>query len=200
MIKKMKIIVHLIILFNFIVINSQPINKGFVGYSEVGKATYTSNFYDAEASNQTIGIGAEGKTTAEMKTDATYTDAGWDFTNIWMISRDFFSADYPTFRETEVGVAEENKSGLPAEYSLSQNYPNPFNPSTIISFTLPQQSNIKLLVYNSIGEQVAMLINSNMSSGIHKVNFNAANLSSGLYFYKISAGSFVDVKKMLLIK
>ena len=85
-------------------------------------------------------------------------------------------------------------------FHLSNNYPNPFNPSTTISFSIPQQSSVKLVVHNSLGEEVAQLLNGSISAGIHNVNFDATNLSSGLYFYKITADSFVEVKKMLLIK
>jgi hypothetical protein len=91
-------------------------------------------------------------------------------------------------------------SDIPEEFSLAQNYPNPFNPSTTISFALPQQANVKLSVYNAIGEEVAQLIHREMNAGFQSVNFDASHLSSGLYFYRISAGNFVDVKKMLLLK
>ena len=91
-------------------------------------------------------------------------------------------------------------SEIPQEFVLAQNYPNPFNPSTTISFAIPTQANVKLSVYNSIGEEVAKLLNENISAGNHQISFDASNLSSGLYFYRISAGSFVDVKKMMLLK
>jgi hypothetical protein len=94
----------------------------------------------------------------------------------------------------------EVKLETPTEYKLTQNYPNPFNPSTTISFALPQQANVKLIVYNSLGEEVAELVNRELNAGIQSVNFDGSNLSSGLYFYTISAGNFADVKKMLLLK
>ena len=89
---------------------------------------------------------------------------------------------------------------VPQEYMLAQNYPNPFNPSTIISFSLPKRANVKLVVFNSLGEEVAELINDEMNAGLQSINFNASNLSSGLYFYRISADNFISVKKMMLIK
>ncbi|VAX29271.1 hypothetical protein MNBD_IGNAVI01-1802 [hydrothermal vent metagenome] len=97
-------------------------------------------------------------------------------------------------------VSVNDESELPTEFTLNQNYPNPFNPSTTISFALPKESDVKLVVYNSIGEKVAELLNGNVSAGYHSVNFDGADLSSGLYFYKISANNFVEVKKMLLLK
>ncbi len=91
------------------------------------------------------------------------------------------------------------------EFALQQNYPNPFNPSTTIKFTVPSEvkgetSNVKLIVYDMLGRKVATLIDETKSSGIYEVQFDASNLSSGMYFYKLSAGSFVQTKKMLLIK
>ena len=94
----------------------------------------------------------------------------------------------------------ETGSGSPVSYKLSQNYPNPFNPTTTIEFSLPKSQNVTLKVYNLLGQEVATLINSNMTAGNHSINFNASNLSSGLYIYKISAGSFTSARKMMLLK
>ena len=88
----------------------------------------------------------------------------------------------------------------PVEFFLKQNYPNPFNPSTKIGFTLPIESNVKISVYNLIGQKVGELVNSKFSAGNHSVDFNASNLSSGIYLYKIEAGNFTSVKKMQLMK
>jgi hypothetical protein len=90
--------------------------------------------------------------------------------------------------------------GSPASYALDQNYPNPFNPSTTISYALPAGSNVKLVIYNSLGQEVRTLVNEFEAAGIHKVNFSALNMTSGMYFYKIEAGSFTQVKKMILLK
>jgi hypothetical protein len=101
-----------------------------------------------------------------------------------------------------VGI-EEDKSNLsaPDEYSLEQNYPNPFNPSTTIRFELPANAQVDLRVYNLLGQEVAVLINSEeLSSGVYKYNFNASRLSSGVYFYRIITKDFVQTKKMILMK
>jgi hypothetical protein len=90
--------------------------------------------------------------------------------------------------------------GLPTEFSLDQNYPNPFNPTTNIQFSLPEASSVKLVVYNLLGQEVATLLNSVMEAGTHKVNFDAANLNTGLYVYKLEANDFVATKKMMLMK
>ncbi len=88
----------------------------------------------------------------------------------------------------------------PSEFSLKQNYPNPFNPYTKIGFTLPIESNVKISIYNLIGQKVTEVVNSKFSAGNHSVNFSAGNLSSGIYLYKIEAGNFTSVKKMQLMK
>ncbi len=89
---------------------------------------------------------------------------------------------------------------LPTEFALQQNYPNPFNPSTTISFAIPKQVDVKLVVYNLLGEVVAELLNENLTAGYHQVNFNASNLSSGVYLYRIESGSFTKSIKMILLK
>jgi len=85
-------------------------------------------------------------------------------------------------------------------YKLSQNYPNPFNPSTKINFSLAKSGNVKVQVYNTLGSEVGILVDGNLKAGEHTVEFNAANLSSGVYFYSIDAGQFQAVKKMIVIK
>ncbi|MEW6196052.1 MAG: DUF5666 domain-containing protein [Bacteroidota bacterium] len=99
---------------------------------------------------------------------------------------------------TEVSGNDNNK--VPTEFELKQNYPNPFNPTTKISFSLPQPENVVLKVYNIVGQEVASLINEQMNAGRHEVTFNAAKLASGIYFYRLKAGNFVSVKKMMFLK
>ena len=90
--------------------------------------------------------------------------------------------------------------GTPSEFELSQNYPNPFNPTTNIQFSIPKASKVKLVVFNVIGEQVAELVNKNMEAGYHNVQFNAGNLNSGIYIYKLETDGFVKIRKMMLVK
>ncbi|MCH7820335.1 MAG: T9SS type A sorting domain-containing protein [Candidatus Marinimicrobia bacterium] len=97
-------------------------------------------------------------------------------------------------------IRDEAHAGLPVEYSLSQNYPNPFNPETVIEFALQSQLKVSLIVYNLRGEKVAQLINRNMPAGMHRVNWDASNVSSGIYFYRLQAGDFVQTRKMVLLK
>jgi len=88
----------------------------------------------------------------------------------------------------------------PITYSLSQNYPNPFNPSTLIKFSLEKPGMVLLKVYNILGQEVTTLINQDMKSGTYSVSFDASRLSSGVYFYSIRSGNFVQTKKMMLLK
>ena len=89
---------------------------------------------------------------------------------------------------------------IPNKYLLSQNYPNPFNPSTNIKFSLPKSSNVTIRIYNALGREVATLVNETLMAGTHQAVWNASSYSSGVYFYKISAGDFSETKRMLLIK
>ena len=95
--------------------------------------------------------------------------------------------------------------GLPSEFQLSQNYPNPFNPTTKISYSIPSVvkenfpslQNVELIIYDVLGKEVATLVNEAQSPGNYKVEFDASNFSSGIYFYKINAGNFVQIRKMM---
>lgn len=89
---------------------------------------------------------------------------------------------------------------VPDQYELSQNYPNPFNPGTAIQFSLPKQTQLKINLYNMLGEQVATLTEGMFESGYHKVTYNAGTLPSGTYVYRLESADFVQVKKMILLK
>ncbi len=101
---------------------------------------------------------------------------------------------------TITGVKEPTKGELPTTYSLSQNYPNPFNPSTTIKFAIPHSGNVSLVVYDILGRKVTTLVNGELNAGYHSINFNADNLASGVYFYRLKAGNFISVKKLMLLK
>ena len=96
------------------------------------------------------------------------------------------------------GVQQETE--IPENYLLKQNYPNPFNPSTKISYSVPAISFITLKVYDVLGSEVATLVNEEKSLGRYEVNFDATGLTSGIYFYKLTAGNFSETKKMILMR
>ena len=89
---------------------------------------------------------------------------------------------------------------LPDEFTLNQNYPNPFNPTTVISYELPQSANVRLEVYDMAGRQVATLVSGQVAAGRHTVNFDASRLSSGVYLYRLQAGSSVQTRKLTILK
>ena len=100
----------------------------------------------------------------------------------------------------EVEVEVEVEVNGPLTFSLEQNYPNPFNPSTNINYSVPETGSIKLSIYSVIGEQVAVLVDEIVQAGFNEVTFDASNLPSGAYFYRLQTGSFVETKKMMLLK
>ena len=110
-----------------------------------------------------------------------------------------FDGTYQYLKSVEVDM------GLPTNYSLEQNYPNPFNPSTTIRFALPADAKVNIKLYNTLGQEVSSILNTELNAGIHETIFNAANLSSGVYFYRLEAhgangSNFISTKRMILMK
>ena len=97
-----------------------------------------------------------------------------------------------------VGIIGQNE--IPQEYQLQQNFPNPFNPSTTIQFSIPNSEFVTLKVFNSLGQEVSRLVNTNLTAGTYDFSFDATGLTSGIYFYELSAGDFRETKRMLLVK
>ena len=112
---------------------------------------------------------------------------------------DIGACESPLANPDPVGV-EENLNGHPTEYALSQNYPNPFNPTTTIKYSIPKLSFVTIKIYDVLGSEVATLVNEEKPAGTYELTWNAANLPSGVYFYQLKAGSFVETKKMILMK
>jgi photosystem II stability/assembly factor-like uncharacterized protein len=97
-------------------------------------------------------------------------------------------------------VSVEDDNYAVSEYKLDQNYPNPFNPSTVISYQLPVSSDVTLKVYDILGNEIETLVNEEQSAGVYEIEFDASKLSSGIYFYQLKAGNYINTKKMILIK
>ena len=119
--------------------------------------------------------------------------------HMWYDSHEWFKSGAIGYA-TSLPVSVEKEISIPDIFELSQNYPNPFNPSTTLKYEIPKESYITLKVYDILGREVAILVNEQQKAGYYEVDWNAVNNSSGVYFYKIQAGQFVETKKMVLMK
>ena len=158
-------------------------NYGF----EVQRSVASSEFV-------TVGFVNGNGTTTEARS-YRFVDAGLSAGSYtYRLKQVDFDGTFSYSNEVNVDVT------APIQFELAQNYPNPFNPSTTIKFAIPQSSEVTLKVYNALGQEVSTLINQFMESGVHTINFDASSLNSGIYFYKLDANQFSDVRKMTLIK
>ena len=138
----------------------------------------------------------------------SWTETNSGLSNLYVTSIDINSSGYiyagtyggGVFRSINSTVSVEQENILPSIYFLNQNYPNPFNPNTIINYSIPNQSYVTLKVFDVLGREIETLVNEEQAAGIYEIDWNAENNSSGVYFYRISTGSFSDTKKMLLIR
>ncbi len=110
------------------------------------------------------------------------------------------NSDYNSIEGVTGNSPKESSTNLPTEFALGQNYPNPFNPSTTINYELPASNFVTLKIYDLVGKEVMTLVNEKLDAGRYSATFNGSNLASGMYFYKITAGEFTFVRKMVLIK
>jgi hypothetical protein len=104
------------------------------------------------------------------------------------------------FTTMVVNAVQQIGNTIPNEFSLGQNYPNPFNPLTTIEFDLPQSGYVTLKVYNLLGKEVASLVSGELTAGIYRVNWNANDAASGIYYYRLQSGKFVGAKRLVLLK
>ena len=130
-----------------------------------------------------------GKHTLIWKSAGTSTTAG----NVWL-DNVFFPP------HSVVTSVDSKESTIPVAFLLDQNYPNPFNPTTSIRYGLPARSHVTLSVFNTLGQQVVVLVDGDQNAGYHEVKFDGSSLSSGVYFYRLQAGTFVQTKKLLLLR
>ena len=137
--------------------------------------------YD-ESSEEWSALGSSVNTTAQTVTGTTLSFSG------------FVAGEMMSVSNEQPG--KEN----PIKFSLDQNYPNPFNPSTVISYILPEGADVRVEVFNLLGQRVALLVNQKQQAGRHTVNFESGNLSSGVYLYRLTTPAFTQTRKMMLIK
>ena len=130
------------------------------------------------------------------------------FSNLKMNFREESIFEWPTFKGNnkrsgysgDLITETRDILSIPFTYELHQNYPNPFNPNTTIKYEIPKRSFVELRVYDILGKEVTQVVNEEQEAGYYEINFNAANLSSGIYLCQLKAGSFIDTKKMILLK
>lgn len=158
--------------------------------------------------NDSVKIG-----TFKLKNTNHYSLIPWGF--IWKNEGIFHTKIYAYLDSTNSPITDTTRhninimnnhvsvsqiSEIVTDYSLSQNYPNPFNPETKIKFSVPRNDNVRLVIYDMLGREISTLINEKLSMGVYEYTFNGTSLSSGMYFYKITAGEFTEVRKMILLK
>jgi photosystem II stability/assembly factor-like uncharacterized protein len=136
----------------------------------------------------------EGKGTTTNISSYSYTDKVETGSYTYRLKQIDYDGSFSYSQEITADVT------APVEFALAQNYPNPFNPSTVISYAIPQDGMVSLSVYNVLGQKVGTLVNQVQKAGRYQVTFNAAEYSSGIYFYKIESGNFSSVRKMMLTK
>jgi photosystem II stability/assembly factor-like uncharacterized protein len=105
-------------------------------------------------------------------------------------------------RTTTGGIVwvKEDRAGVPQRFLLEQNYPNPFNPSTTIQFSLPRGAHVALKVFNTLGEEITTLVSEELGAGTYTTQWNAAGIASGLYYYRLQAGNYIESKKLMLLR
>ncbi len=126
--------------------------------------------------------------------------SGYAVPFVWESNRDGRSHLYSRLVAVDIGQEVKDRGNRISSFELDQNFPNPFNPSTVISYQLPANTLVTLKVYDELGRLVRTLVNDRQTAGTHSVTFNASNLSSGVYFYRLTAGSYVQTKKLMLLK
>lgn len=183
--------------------NAQNIGStpGF-GWNPIKYATsYELQISSTSAFDQPLTIEVEGTELLELNNALEAIDGAY----YWRVrginpTKEGEWSDVREFTTGTSSVSNETLTDMPMKYELFQNYPNPFNPSTQIKFALPEASVVRVEVYNSLGQQVAVLTDGFMNAGYHQLSFKASDLSSGVYLYKITTPNFTQTKKMLLMK
>lgn len=163
-------------------------NSGNVYLSVIGQGVFQST--DSALTWEPLNNGLTGLEVIKLKFHPLTTSTLYASTNHYGIFK---------IEDIVTGINESNQN-IPGEFLLFQNYPNPFNPTTIINYSIPKRSFVTIIVYDLLGKEVETLVNEEKSLGNYEVEFNGSELSSGIYFYKMQAGSFSATKKLILIR
>jgi hypothetical protein len=176
-----------------------PANNGMTYYLVYSIVVYGTNLFAGtiggvflstnNGTNWTEANTGLTNTPVSLVVSGNYLFAGTDSNRVWRRSL-----------SEMITSVEDRSSEIPSQFVLEQNYPNPFNPSTKIDFTILERSNVSLKIFNLLGSEVASLINEEKPVGTYEITWYAANLPSGIYFYKLEAGNYTETKKMMLIK
>ena len=176
-----------------VVIGSGVVKSGQAIIAIWGDNTLTPNIVEGakDGENLTLALWTNAVQTEKHLKVTALTDA--------LVNKD--EGTTLQYKENQVLIATTKIAvDIPKEFMLSQNYPNPFNPSTIVEFGVPVDSKVKVEVFNILGQLIAVLVDEVRQAGYYKVTFGSSNMPSGVYFYRMTAGSFVQTKKMQLIK
>lgn len=149
-----------------------------------GYTQATDSVGEGLAANANFLDGTVGQMIIDKSTDSSFA-----------LSHGFW---YQISKDIMTGIEDDGLN--PETFELKQNYPNPFNPSTKIVFNLPKAIDVRLTIYNVLGQEVGTLVNEKLAAGKYDITFEARDLAAGLYFYRIQAGSFIETMKMLLVK
>lgn len=170
------------------------VNRGYFYANEMDKMLLNYNLFGEEIKTLAYAQNTDGGFEWIIPGKGSVSSSAW-----YVFAKNKFNPLDINF-PTSIGECEPDNN-IESYFRLNQNYPNPFNPATTIRFGLPEFSRVSLIIYNCLGQEVKRIINNEeLSSGYHSYNFNAADISSGVYYYKIEAGNFHEVKKMLVIK
>jgi hypothetical protein len=169
-------------------------NYGF----EVQKSANTPTNYQTIPNSFIPGHGTTVVPQYYTFTDVNATPGRWYY-RLKQIDLDG-TVHYSDGTQVDILTGVGGEGTVPTAYEVSQNYPNPFNPSTTIDFAMPERGQVTLKIYNLLGQEVATLINGELSAGRHGVQWNAAGVASGVYLYQLKAGSFVETRKLTLAK
>ena len=168
----------------------QPISLYFINYTIFAGFFNDGLFYSTDNGNNWVKYNTAGLPNWVSINSIVQTD---NFLAVGTIFYGIFTS------MNTVGIQNE-RATIPTKFELFQNFPNPFNPSTDISYSIPRRSNVSLKVFDILGSEVAELVNKEMEAGSYQVSFNASSLSSGVYFYRLQAGDYVKIKKMVILK